>query len=835
MLTKGAIGNLVNRYRAVLKKCNLINTFGSLAVASLLILGGAGVAEAEMTYNNSNYVDEFDATNQGAIVITNANVDHFYGDGNVTLENGSIKYFHGSAVNGGNSTHTTVDGNVVNLDGGTIVFEAYGAHARGEKGVILSNNTLNINDGKHREAFYGASSAMTGYDVRSGNVSATGNVVNLNGGTIWGYANGDDTAYHKMFPEIYGAYVQSRNDNATTLGVVRADGNTVNINGGTILGNLKIYGGDAYCDLYSGNFTDAENKIGASASENKINISTGTVYQVYGGRVKFRDTNAKVNNIKAAASGNIISISGGEITNSVYGGYATLQTSKGVPGSYAIELTDNTVILSGTPILDKATIYGADYAYKDALNSDHIDVRSGNTLRVENVGLIALNVKNFENYDFVLPNTVKAGDVALTLTDAAGTDLGEDPKVGVVIMAGGTPLKEGDRVDLIRNEAGVTVTGTITEDNSRITATQGVSLEYDFEVKTDAKNLYAEVAAPEVPVEPDIPTDPDTPTEPAVRVNPQTKSLSEGRVAGLAFVNQGSDLIAERGITAARNASKEGGLVPFMAAQGGKSRYDTGSHIDVNGFSLMAGLALTKQTEIGDAMVAAFFESGWGSYDAHNSFSNASSVDAYGDNNYYGGGLLARVDFADFGPGHVYTEASLRAGWAETDYFSSDLRDGFGNSASYDSGSAYYGAHLGFGYEWKLDETSVLDFYAKYFWTHQGSNNVSVVGDPIRFDSADSHRARFGTRYEREFTTSGMVFTPFIGVAYEYEFDGEVAGTAYDLAIDKPELKGGTGIGELGVTFQPSEGSAFALDLGVQGYTGTREGVTGSFTLKYKF
>ena len=46
MLTKGAIGNLVNRYKAVLKKCNLINTFGSLAVASMLVLGGAGVASA---------------------------------------------------------------------------------------------------------------------------------------------------------------------------------------------------------------------------------------------------------------------------------------------------------------------------------------------------------------------------------------------------------------------------------------------------------------------------------------------------------------------------------------------------------------------------------------------------------------------------------------------------------------------------------------------------------------------------------------------------------------------------------------------------------------------
>ncbi len=46
MLTKGAIGNLVNRYKAVLKKCNLINTFGSLAVASMLVLGGVGVAGA---------------------------------------------------------------------------------------------------------------------------------------------------------------------------------------------------------------------------------------------------------------------------------------------------------------------------------------------------------------------------------------------------------------------------------------------------------------------------------------------------------------------------------------------------------------------------------------------------------------------------------------------------------------------------------------------------------------------------------------------------------------------------------------------------------------------
>ena len=47
MLTKGAIGNLINRYRAVLKKCNLINTFGSLAVAGMMVMGTAGMAAAE--------------------------------------------------------------------------------------------------------------------------------------------------------------------------------------------------------------------------------------------------------------------------------------------------------------------------------------------------------------------------------------------------------------------------------------------------------------------------------------------------------------------------------------------------------------------------------------------------------------------------------------------------------------------------------------------------------------------------------------------------------------------------------------------------------------------
>ncbi|MFI3271042.1 MAG: hypothetical protein R3Y11_02910 [Pseudomonadota bacterium] len=41
--TRSAIASLVNRYKAVLKKCHLLNTFGSLALATSLVTGAVGV------------------------------------------------------------------------------------------------------------------------------------------------------------------------------------------------------------------------------------------------------------------------------------------------------------------------------------------------------------------------------------------------------------------------------------------------------------------------------------------------------------------------------------------------------------------------------------------------------------------------------------------------------------------------------------------------------------------------------------------------------------------------------------------------------------------------
>ncbi|MDR0239135.1 MAG: hypothetical protein LBI88_02750, partial [Deltaproteobacteria bacterium] len=67
------------------------------------------------------------------------------------------------------------------------------------------------------------------------------------------------------------------------------------------------------------------------------------------------------------------------------------------------------------------------------------------------------------------------------------------------------------------------------------------------------------------------------------------------------------------------------------------------------------------------------------------------------------------------------------------------------------------------------------------------------------------------------------------------EFDGRARATTYGYDIRRPDLTGGTGIGELGLTLKPSKTVPLSFDLGVQGYVGKREGVTGSLQARFEF
>jgi outer membrane autotransporter protein len=321
-------------------------------------------------------------------------------------------------------------------------------------------------------------------------------------------------------------------------------------------------------------------------------------------------------------------------------------------------------------------------------------------------------------------------------------------------------------------------------------------------------------------------------------LNEQTKSLSEGFISGLGLVTQGADMIAGQGMDSAVRAARAGlsggyGLATFGTISGGSVRYNTGSHVDMHSVSLLAGLSKGFDLTPGHLTLGAFFEYGNGSYDTHNSFSNAASVKGDGDMYYIGGGILGRMDFVNTGPGHFYAEASGRAGGVHNEYDSSDLRDAFGRKASYDSSSAYYGLHLGAGYVWNITDKASLDLYGKYFWTRQEGDSVRLsTGDPVSFKNVDSQRLRFGSRFAY---TVNEYISPYVGAAYEHEFDGKARAATYGYSIDAPKLRGDTGVGELGFTLMPSASLPLSFDLGVQGYVGKREGVTGSLQIKYEF
>ena len=77
--------------------------------------------------------------------------------------------------------------------------------------------------------------------------------------------------------------------------------------------------------------------------------------------------------------------------------------------------------------------------------------------------------------------------------------------------------------------------------------------------------------------------------------------------------------------------------------------------------------------------------------------------------------------------------------------------------------------------------------------------------------------------------------SPYIGAAYEREFDGKARATTNGFDIPAPSIRGDTGIGEIGLTLTPSKNLPLSIDLGVQGYVGKRQGVTGSLQVKWTF
>lgn len=697
------------------------------------------------------------------------------GVGLISSLNNYIDIYNGNffSVIGGES-YGLSSGNIVDFRGGSTSRDLFLSEFSRDLGGIIggyssigdsSNNTVNV--------YW---SEINGGNVYGGlGFSAQGNVVFFYDGKV------KDNPFSEIsFGSVVGGMAYGDNANFNYVSILGGEiegnvyggqsqtnvyGNIVNVSGGHIIGNLSA----AYI-----------NAAGGEAKDNHLLISGGVMSST---------VSAVHTQENAIVSNNKLEISGGHIFRDVI-------TAHVGPGSHVV---DNELLISG------GSFFG-DVYLAQAWNSEEFTASNNKITLMEdfiitgqvrdtfnaNTQLIFHNFRgniyggidiNFDTFEFIVSKN------ALNIIPENALNI-YDRYIKLKSIAPGEYFQVGDVSVLLANASW---TDSI-KGFSGSGVPSGATLLYDFEKLDSSDSLAVRVVN--------------------IRANPQLKSLSESQLGALAFLNQNSDQlsIATRSLSdRAKNSDKQ--WLKFSEVSGGSSRYQTGSHVDVSGVSLLTGIA----RRLGHSSILGMFaEGGWSSYNTVNPMGSEPDVRSDGHVNFLGGGLIARHDFKK----GAYVDAALRLGQVSTQFDSADISYEAGPT-SFQTKALYYGAMLGFGHRWNLGDRFVLDASSHQVWNRQAGNRVNVSGDPNPVDlhAIQSHRMRGQVRLDYQ----GQLLSPYLSLAYEHEFKGQANASVNGFSVPAPSLQGGTGIGGLGIKIQSSLGKSF-VHAGIQGFVGKRQG-----------
>ena len=456
------------------------------------------------------------------------------------------------------------------------------------------------------------------------------------------------------------------------------------------------------------------------------------------------------------------------------------------------EAINNFITISGDNNLSQAAVAGW---HGDA------KAHSGNRLNIDDfTGKIkqvaCFDIINFENLNLNKEKT-------LTI-ETVGEGL-DKTKIDIISFAGGQNFEVGKTVELLIVENKDSWDKSFKNLNKQTTTNAGVAQVITSDIdKVDANRTI-------------------TATIKGVKLADQTMLVAENRAVAAAFINQGTDLIADSLDTLSRDGKY--GVKTFAAVHGNRSKYDVNSDLKINGWSTIVGVGAENEHNGGDFSWGVFYENGSGNYRTFNSFNNE-FFRADGSLVYNGGGIAARYENAH----GVYTEGSLRAGMLKSD-MDNALSDGE-NKYGYSSESEYYGAHIGIGQIIPLTESSDLDVYGKFFHTYTEGDSFNVAGDEFEFDGINSDRLRVGARLT---TNKENKFSTYYGLAYEYEFNGDAEMRAAGLSAPTQSLQGSSYMAEVGFNYQPTPDSPWSFDLNMRGYAGERDGATFNVQATYTF
>ena len=683
-----------------------------------------------------------------------------------------------------------VSGLTASNDQGTAETIVVAAHLDAKQAVAENNATV-VED----SSFTGTTSLLGVHLAAEKRGVASGTSVSVSGATVSGYGLIEAVSvYSQDTVEVNNSTLLlsdvSMDGEPALIAGVDSSGKTVSVQNTlvqatevVIQDNMELKernvlaGVAAFITNDSGTFTNKNTVVSVNKSDIANGYVAGTLVALAdGGQVEINNQTVVVSN---------------STVDDVYG--------TGIVASSNVSARIN----NQTIVLDNATVVGGVY---DVSIKNGTSTRSGNDVELTNsrLQLSGINeVGSISGFDTIGLNVTEANKMNAVLTVKKATG-GQTEFDGVTIeIASDDFLDSSDTYQLINVEGGkytfkdLTVKESHTFIETTYTADGDVVLG-NGENLTSENNLF---------------------NNKTVKATESSKTLAESLLGTVAFINQGAEFIADEGIAAMVDAAKLGEVTAFGVMQGGSTHYNTGSYVDVDGVTFMAGAGLRVNP---NWTMAGFVEAGWA-----NSASHVEGTRGDGDHEYFGVGFATRYQT----DGVLYVDGSLRAGRATTEFAGRYGQD----SASYDAKSLYMSAHVGLGALWDLCESLKLDTYARYMVTYLDDDDVSLnnrYNDKLDLDSTVTHAVRAGARFLGDFNDYASWK---VGAAYEHVFDGDAESAVNSFSLDVPSLEGDTGVFELGLRIRPSLESNWAVDLGAKGYVGDREGVTGNLTVRYSF
>ena len=448
-LTKGAIGNLINRYKAVLKKCHLMNTFGSLAVAGMLVMGGAGVAVAaadDVALKGENNYDSKTEVNHlmgGWLVNDAATAGDAKGDITLTVNGGTISEIIGgsyakSLAADGDSLLTVKHGDITTTIGGETTsaeFVVGGSKVAGGDGANLETGktTLTITGGTFGtqktddyELVMGGNYAKTAGN--SGlNAATEGSSVAVNGGTFYASVVGGSVAHN---------YSVSDSINVTDNGAT-----SVTITGGTFNPSKSSLAND-------------KGGINLKAAV----IGGGLAYGANTSSVLDAGSSVTINGEKIAVNGKVVA---GSVV--AEGGYAAV-----VHGNTTLTMQNGTVsddLIGGGMVQDAANLTATTAGAATGENPNAQKQPDHNLIVTGNAGVTVAGGK--ATGEIVGGNYVRGNGsarVANSLVTITGGEFASDTanKAQYVIGGNKSMAYEGDITDtLVEKNSGVLVDGAV--------------------------------------------------------------------------------------------------------------------------------------------------------------------------------------------------------------------------------------------------------------------------------------------------------------------------------------------------------------------------------------